>query len=209
MSGYLKTDMSKLSFAEAWRMGGWGYVLVLAGWKLRREPRYAKVLLPAASALVRVEPDEIAERPRAALAPVLEELQRAGFETAFWYRVEMQGPVQGAAAAAINRAGDILGTVTYVEYEVRNRTALSLVSVPEPGVFLTTGNGAASFTPPPSVQSVSRHRASAGEILGLHSRRLRRLRRPPVRIPDAEQMILELQTVFREDKIRRGLYVPA
>jgi hypothetical protein len=44
MSGYLKTDMSKLSLAEAWRMGGWKYVRIVAGWKLRGEPRYGTMI---------------------------------------------------------------------------------------------------------------------------------------------------------------------
>jgi hypothetical protein len=36
-----------------------------------------------------------------------------------------------------------------------------------------------------------------------------KLRHPPVRITDAEQLILDLQTVIREKNVRRGLYVSA
>jgi len=209
VSGYLKTDMSKLSLAEAWRIGGWGYVVVVAGWKLRGERRYGKVLIPVTSTLARVEPDAVGEGPCAAMAPGLSELHRAGFETLFWYTVPLQGPSFSVAAVTINRAGDTLGSVTYVKYEARERAAFSLTSVPGPGEFLTTSNGGGTFTPPPSVQAVTRPGAPAGEILSLHAQRLKRLRRPPVRITDAERSILDLQTMIREAHVRRGLYVPA
>jgi hypothetical protein len=92
MSGYLKVDMSKLSYTEAWRWGGWRYVIVVAKWKLRGLQFYGKVLVPSSSTIIRVEPREAGEGARAAIMPVLSELQRAGFETAFWYRVDIQGP---------------------------------------------------------------------------------------------------------------------
>jgi hypothetical protein len=169
MSGYLKADMSKLSLAEAWRMGGWKYVRMVAGWKLRGERRYGKALIPATPTLVRVEPDAVDEAVRAAMAPGLGELQRAGFESLFWYTAAIQGPTFSVATVTINRAGDTLGSVTYVKYEARERAAFSLTSVPRPGAFLTTSNSGATFTPPPSVQALNRPGALAGEILSLHA----------------------------------------
>jgi hypothetical protein len=182
---------------------------VVAGWKLRDERRYGKVLIPATSTLVRVEPETVGEVVRTAMASGIGELQRAGFEALFWYTVEMRGPVQSVAAVAISRAGDMLGSVAYVKYEARERVAFALLSVPRPGAFLTTSNEGGAFTSPPSVQAVTRRGASAGEILSLHAQRLKKLGSPPVRIADVERTILDLQTAIREAHVRRGLYVPA
>jgi hypothetical protein len=109
----------------------------------------------------------------------------------------------------LNRSGDTLGSVTYVEYGTRKRVALSLVSVPSPGTFLTTGNNKSSFSPPPSVKAVNKPEAPVSEIIRMHSRRVMRLRSQPVKIADAERLIRELQTAIREEHVRRGLYVPA
>src|SRR5436305_15000821 len=98
MNGYLKTDMSKLSLAEAWRMGRWRYVFLVAGWKLRGGRRYGKMLVPATSTLIRIELETVAEAARAAMAPGLDEFQHAGFEILFWYTVAIQGPKIGRAS---------------------------------------------------------------------------------------------------------------
>lgn len=209
MSDYFKVDISRLSYAEAWRWGGLPNLLLLGVWKLLGVKRYGRWLVPATSGIVRVDPKEVTQQQHAAIEPMLRELRRSGFEVAFFYRAPTNEIRDGFVVAAINRPPDTMGQVAYSKLGVSDEVSLSLVSVAASGRFLATGSGSRSFSAPPEIDVLRLPRSPVREIVVRHAERVEQLSTRPIRITAIEPLICDLQTVMRNENVRRGLYVPA
>lgn len=209
MNEYYKVDMSKLSYAEAWRWGGFLYVILITVWKLKGNGPYGPRLVPAKSGIVHVDSDETSADQRAAIEPVLEQLRDCGFGVVLWYRHVDSDPADGIAVAALSRTAETMGQIACTSVGDVHQVSLGLVTTTGDGEFLTTSNARVSFAPPPEIDSVRLLQSPVSEIVRKHSQRVDRMSKPPIRITDVERLITELQTVICKENLRRGLYVPA
>ena len=209
MSGYLRVDMTRLSFAEAWRWGGLRHVVVLAVWKLLGIRRFAPQLVPDSSGITRIDSGDAGEDQRRALSPILEEVRGSGFEVLFWYKVENRGSGDSVAVAVLHESGRAMGIVTHVVTGLRRRESVGLVSRRGNGTFLATSNARTAFDPPPEIVALRLPGRPAPEVCRAHRERLQGVDVVSIATADVEPLIVELQTLAREAAIRRGLYVPA
>jgi hypothetical protein len=207
--GYLKVDITRLSFAEVWRWRNPAAFLAFTVRKLLRSPFYGPVLIPDTPGLVRIPLEDLSQGVRDGLQANVADLAARGFDVVFYYKTGTVGPSEGAAAATRHFSGASVCMAAFSSTAGLAEAGISVVSRVAGGQIVATGNLRSTFDPPPGVSIVRLPGQSVAAVIAVHEGRAAEAGVLPIAADGVEAFILELEQLALTHYVRRGLYVPA
>ena len=211
VTGYLKLDSTRLSYAEYWRWKPGLPFLILASRKALGWPLEPKVLVPAVPALDIGDPQAQPPELVGALVEAIEVCETRGRAVEFWYTVPTIGSNVGLAAALRSRdsMSMAVAAVSRARSGVFREVLLGLVTRLRGGKFLATGSGKSLFSPPPEVDQLRLQWRSYDQVVDAHDRRVESRSDAILPCGDLRELILEMQRLQINANVARGVYVPA
>lgn len=212
MTIWYKTDPTRLTYRELWRLSGRGLLpfarAVVRKWFKIRSP--AKFGHQFRATLDLVDLQALLDRPREALGAVVSQAERHGFRFVFCHTSCSLGDISGFAAALLSADGTTLAQATWVRTGRREETGFFLGSRSE-GRMLLTGNQPHRIDSPPEFESWHLPGKSVDELVAIHAGRLDRLGRERVlRATEADvaARIVESRQRIHAFQLARGIHVP-
>jgi hypothetical protein len=181
--GYYACDMRRLSLRELWRMSPtWAYPLVVLMVKLgalNRNGNY--IYLPATASDERCAEEEIPERVRASLEPLLRTATAAGFAVRMWgmdqRSVQTSSAMESGGVYLFNGRDTACWLVSVQGHAQGNPVGKTLVSfgsiARDSGLMLSTRTEDRGFDHHPHVRTTVVRGADFATLLAAHQARLR------------------------------------
>ena len=215
MTTYYKFDSSKMSLAETWRISSNPAVFSMQLFRrlfgLNPSPRFGYAL----DRIQIVEWEQLPEKARASLTPIVTECEQSEMRLVFCYTIAYIGRQEGYAAAMLSRDlttwGGAVWTKTQIDGVVRIRTHCQFVSEREDGQVLITSDNPNHLDSPEWAESVHRPHTSVRELFGEHVRRIRAAGLGRIRTLEDQNLrafIIRFMGRTHKHLIQRGIWVP-
>jgi hypothetical protein len=213
---YFRTDTTRLTFGELWRISSRTPVF-LAGCmnKLLGVRTPARHAVCHHESILEVPADQVPALAQQALLPCVEGFERAGARRAFYHTVPAVN-VTGCAAALLPPERNAVIAVAWASAHRAARPGRAscssgITSQLEDGTFLITSDHRARFNPPPLFKFQRFLGAAPEELMDRHQEALTELASPALPVEDdeqAKQLIVDMKCCNFSWQVSRGVWVP-
>jgi hypothetical protein len=213
---YYRTDTTRLTFQELWRISSRLPVFLSACLKkifgLRGPARWA---VQHEDSIIVLKPEELPGPCLTALIPLVDEFEQLGARMAFYHTVPALGNLESYAAVLLCAENNgfivVVWTRAWISQPGKETCACVVTSQLQDGTFFSTTDRPRTFNEPPEFRIGRYRRATPTELAERHQQALRQSELSPVPIRDAEkakQVLLAGRRRLYEWHVQRGVYVP-
>jgi hypothetical protein len=214
---YFRTDVTRLSFGELWRISS-RFPVFLNGCMrkilgVRRPPRHA---FYHEEAVIVVPVDEVPSAARRVLEMRVEQLERLGARLLFYQTVRSTRNVAGYSAVLLPPEHNAVILLTWVRVETTGRPAkqsstCAISSRLEDGTFLSTSDHRGHFDPAPLFKVQRLRGATPEEVLDRHQEALTQAAAVALPVENeehAKHFLVESRRCTFNWHLSRGVWVP-
>lgn len=204
---YYRVDTSRLTYAECWRIAGFGFP-ILAGMKLLGVGLPMDHAVAGAQSLVPIEEEDLPPAARRRMRDLLEPLL-GSFEPAFLYEGQQLQKGEGFGRVFHSPDRRVVGQVLYSRVPPQEACVLGFMSRLEDGTLVLTVAKKREWETPPGMRMRFLPGAAPAELARAHHAHLAEAcRRSPVVACDPAELVLENERRSIEFNVRRGVYRP-
>jgi hypothetical protein len=214
---YYRTDTTRLSYRELWRLSssvrGFLLACVRKVFRLRAPVTWA---VRHDDTITVLSAEKVPVHAMRALQPLVEEFERLDARLAFFQSVPATQNLQSYAAILLPREQDAVIVVAWARAQISRRgregTAVcAITSRLQDGTFFSTTNRPSRFDRPPEFRALRWRNARPAELSRRHKQVLEESGPRAIPIRDAQEAEEVLQEVKRRNfewYLSRGVYVP-